>query len=148
MAKEKPKQAVAGKTEAGKQQRKIGRPSGAELKAQAQAKQEAMAEAEQRDLEWLAEKVQFLPSDDCEEQFRKVASGLLIKNIMKLSMKQMDKAVAGSGDSLKLLLAIATPKKPKGKPEKQRRGPSQAMRLAAEPEWGEETAEAPAAAAD
>ena len=71
----------------------------------------------------------FLPTDDCNERFRKVSEKLLGENIWEITEELADKAVKGSENSFKLLLMLAYPNRPGKKSAKRPLGPTQAMQL-------------------
>jgi hypothetical protein len=61
------------------------------------------------------------------------------RNSEKLADLLTEKALNGDLASTKILVSLATGKKPVAEPVKKRHGPSFADRLAAEPEWREDS---------
>jgi len=75
-------------------------------------------------------------------RLKKAAAQQLRKNGEKLAKALMDKALGGSVASAKMVVELAEGKKTEEKPKKkQRRGLSQAQRLAMEPSWDSLTPE-------
>jgi hypothetical protein len=69
------------------------------------------------------------------ESLEKAAAEAVRQNWEDLSRALVEKAKAGNVDSFKMLLTLADRRKPREKPVKKPRYVSQALRLAAEPQW-------------
>jgi len=76
-------------------------------------------------------------ADDGEgtERLRKAAAAAVSQKWAELSRVLLEKAEAGHLGRFKLLITLAERIKPREKPVKKRRGPTQAQRLALEPAW-------------